>query len=96
MMNKCIETDLSLFFERFPHLRDRIELLWGTPEGSKAINDLILDSRQGTRGGFPKEYLDTLITLCSEHETKFPEFTVEMSGFELDKETVGRKTRNVF
>jgi hypothetical protein len=41
--------------ERFPHVLDRIIQLWGTGEGLRLLNALLLDDRGGTRRGFDLE-----------------------------------------
>ncbi len=41
--------------ERFPHVLDRIIELWGTREGLRMLNALLLDDRGGTRQGFDFE-----------------------------------------
>lgn len=96
MNRNAIETDTRAFFERFPHLRDRIELLWGTPQGAKAISTLVFDSREGHRAGFPPEHAATVMALYEEHSRKFPEFSEQVEGFETDKDTVGRRARLTF
>lgn len=41
--------------ERFPHVLDRIIELWGTREGMRMLNGLLLDDRGGSRRGFDFE-----------------------------------------
>jgi Tfp pilus assembly protein FimV len=41
--------------ERFPHVMDRIIELWGTREGLRMLNALLLDDRGGSRRGFDFE-----------------------------------------
>lgn len=46
----------------FPHILDRIALLWGTPELETYLQRLMLDDR-GNRSGFPPEVMRELAFL---------------------------------
>ncbi|MFN0040532.1 MAG: hypothetical protein ACKVP2_13555 [Burkholderiales bacterium] len=46
----------------FPHILDRIGLLWGTPELDTYFQHLMLDDR-GNRSGFPPEVMRELAFL---------------------------------
>lgn len=66
-------TDTHELFARFPHLA-RLALMWGSLECRDFISGLILDTRQGTRQGFPAEHASTIFRLLQEHDADFPEF----------------------
>lgn len=49
--------------EKFPHVQQRICMLWGTRELDGHINHLLTDSRDGQRSGFPVEVTAELLFL---------------------------------
>lgn len=49
--------------EGFPKVLNKISGLWGTRELDKLILELIMDSREGTRQGFPVDVGDELLFL---------------------------------
>lgn len=67
------KTDCEALIKRFPHLK-RIIDLWGTRAGRDLLTTLSLDTRDGTRQGFPPEHATTLFRLLMEHDMLFPEF----------------------
>lgn len=65
------------FVRKYPHLKMKIELRWGTQAGRDAIIEAIGDSGRidGTsRSGFPKEDASLLFKLLSKHDDLFPQF----------------------
>ena len=50
--------------EKFPHVQNRICMLWGTQELDGHINHLLTDSRDGQRSGFPVEVTAELLFLA--------------------------------
>lgn len=57
---------------RFPKLGLGIELRWGTKELEPYLLDLINDTREHTRQGFPKDIFDALQSLLIYHHKSFP------------------------
>src|SRR5262245_29219055 len=55
--------DPSSALEKFDHLKSRICLLWGQKELETYIKQLIMDSRDGKRQGFPWEVAQELMFL---------------------------------
>ena len=49
--------------EHFPHLLARISARWGQPGCLEELNDLVLDNRDGERGGFNHEAFRDLLLL---------------------------------
>ena len=49
--------------EAFPHIRDRIASLWGTPDCAVYLQHLIRDNRSGKRRGFPLVVVDDILLL---------------------------------
>ena len=59
--------DFKLVNSSFPHIGKKIELLWGHPELSKMLMDLLTDTRDGTRQGFPREVAAAMFRLAEMH-----------------------------
>jgi hypothetical protein len=59
--------DLELIDAKFPHIGRPLRLLWGAPEVATYIDRLLMDTRGGTRRGFPKDVLDALMRIRGEH-----------------------------
>lgn len=72
------QTAVSALFEAYPHLTS-ILTHWGTQAGRDQIACLILDTRNGTRKGFPPDHAKTVFSLLMEHDTKFPDFEPKLS-----------------
>ena len=55
--------------EAFPNVLKKIASLWGTRELDKLIMEMIMDSREGTRQGFPVDAADELMFLegCNQY-----------------------------
>ena len=78
-----------LLSERYPRILNRVELLWGSKEGSDYFDSLILgDSEDRTsRQGFPGEILKEIIHLKHVHDFLFPAL-----GFNLNDPFSGHRT----
>ena len=59
--NKPQTSDAAL--ERFPNVLNKVSGLWGTRDLDKLIDELIMDSREGSRQGFPVEVAEELLLL---------------------------------
>lgn len=57
--------------EKYPHLK-YINESWGTFHCREFLFNLILDTREGNRQGFPLEDMTVIMDLLSEHDLKFP------------------------
>jgi hypothetical protein len=57
---------------KYPHIADKIEALWGYPEFYLMVNKLFTDTRGGTRTGFPPEDLKALGNIVSLHDFTYP------------------------
>lgn len=68
--------EFKLVNDRFPHISEALELLWGTKEYAAYIYKLLTDTRDGKRNGFPHEVADALFKLSNFHNDEFPEFVV--------------------
>lgn len=62
-MNVPINPEIGAI-EKYPHVRQRICMLWGTRELDAYITHLMTDSRDGQRSGFPVEVTAELLFLA--------------------------------
>jgi hypothetical protein len=56
----------------FPHIGQRLRFLWGYPEFSTFMDDLLQEKKGVQRQGFPGDILMALISLGQDHDTEFP------------------------
>jgi hypothetical protein len=64
--------EVTQFYIRYPHLKDKIQLTWGTKECRRVLNELIGDSRDGHRQGFSNLDSKIIFAMLAEHDRKFP------------------------
>lgn len=55
-----------------PHISKNLEALWGTVEFEQYICHIMLDTREGTREGFPIMVGRALLILLNQHGAEFP------------------------
>jgi len=53
--------------QNFPRIVDKIIMLWGEPELEAYFSELLMDSRGGTRQGFPPEVASEIFSLSMYH-----------------------------
>ena len=58
--------------EQFPHIGRKLELLWGHKECAELLHQLLNDTRDGKRQGFPKPVGSALFKLSVLHDELFP------------------------
>ncbi len=61
-----VAAEVLLLIEKFPHIGNRIELLWGTADLQNYLNTLIVDERGG-RKGFPHLVVGALLRIHTAH-----------------------------
>ncbi len=66
-MTPSQERNLGIIEKKFPRIADSIRLSWGTAEGKRYLEGLIIDDR-GTRAGFPFEVMVALMELDSDYK----------------------------
>jgi len=73
-MLETLETNINYNTLRnaFPHIAERLQVFWGHPEFFNYINNLIYDTRDGGRKGFPPEIFMALHQLAEDHFQVFP------------------------
>ena len=55
--------DFQRVAARLPHIAKQLRLLWGTPQLAAYVAQLLLDTRNDTRQGFPPDLLQALLNL---------------------------------
>ena len=63
---------LSIVWEKFPRIGEKISLMWGYIELQEYLGTIILDQRGG-RLGFPKPVLAALLEIHRHHAKVLPE-----------------------
>ncbi|HTN94214.1 MAG TPA: hypothetical protein VMJ33_06525 [Gallionella sp.] len=63
---------LSIVWEQFPRIGEKISLMWGYIELQEYLSTIILDQRGG-RLGFPKPVLAALLEIHRRHAKVLPE-----------------------
>lgn len=63
--------------QQFPHVIEKVILLWGYPEFYIFINKLLLQSRNENRQGFPPEVLKDILQMETDHEKIIPNKKVD-------------------
>lgn len=63
---------LSIIWEQYPRIGEKISMMWGYVELQKYLSTIILDERGG-RLGFPKPVLAALLEIHTRHAKIVPE-----------------------
>ena len=63
---EVIAAEVLMLIEKYPHVGNRIELLWGTVDLQDYLNTLIVDERSG-RKGFPHLVAGAILRIHTEH-----------------------------
>ena len=61
----------------FPHIVKIIDVLWGSKECQQYLLKLILDTRDGSRAGFPYSAFKDIGQLIVIHDELFPKYAPE-------------------
>lgn len=65
--------DYLLVKSKYPRLGLGLELRWGTSDFEPYIIDLLKDTRDHSRNGFPVDFYDALNRLLVTHSNVFPD-----------------------
>lgn len=57
--------------QQFPHILDKIIIMWDSPEFDSYLNKFMLDKREHARQGFPPEIASELMRLSMLHSEQF-------------------------
>ena len=60
--------------EKFPHIGKKLAVFWGQLECCELFINLMLDTRDGKRQGFPKEIAQAIHRLSMLYDEKFPQY----------------------
>lgn len=58
-----------------PRIADSLRMLWGCAEFDEMVRNLLTDSGDGQRRGFPLKVAQALFRLAEDHQAQFPQFT---------------------
>ena len=59
--------------DHFPRIGAAAKLYWGEPEFVPYVENLLLDTRNQTRKGFPADMVAALHSLLAHHHVEFPD-----------------------
>ena len=74
-----VHVQYSAFYNKYPHLKNKIQTLWGTAECRKILSDSLLSDREG-RSGFPPADAKTLFNILRKHDQLFPQHDPDKPG----------------
>jgi len=70
---QTILANLYCIEDNFKRISDSIVLTWGYQECKEYMQNLLMDSRDGERKGFPADVAFSLMKLIEIHQEEFPE-----------------------
>lgn len=68
------DPDFMAIDAKFKRIGRRLKDLWGGPECLGYLNELIHDTRDGTRQGFPMDVAMAIFKLSRKHDQAFPQY----------------------
>lgn len=74
-----VHAQFATFYEKYPHLKRKIQFIWGTAECRKILSDTLLSDRS-YRAGFPPEDAKTLFSILLKHDQLFPQHNPDQPG----------------
>ena len=69
----------DLLQARYPHIGAKIAALWGRPELNAYLDELLHDTRDGSRAGFPFEVTGAILDISERHHRDFPQHVFKAS-----------------
>jgi len=57
--------------QKYPHILDRLIIMWDSPEFDSYLNKFMLDQREHARQGFPPEVASEILKLSMLHSELF-------------------------
>ena len=61
--------------KQLPRIGNSLRTLWGCGEFDEFVRNLLTDSGDGARRGFPLAVAQALFRLAEDHEAEFPQFS---------------------
>lgn len=73
----ALETNPNFQFieKQLPRIAESLRTLWGCKEFDELVRNLLTDTRDGARKGFPLAIAQALYRLAEDHEAEFPQFS---------------------
>ncbi len=62
----------SAINQAFPHIGSKLKLYWGHQDFTRYMSELLHDTRNGQRRGFPFEVVVALTLIAEDHRQLFP------------------------
>ena len=78
--------DFKVIDQAFPHIGSKIKLYWGQRQFATYMNELLHDTRGGTRRGFPSDVLTALGNLFDQHNKAYPPLLPKADVWEMAKD----------
>jgi hypothetical protein len=73
-MNIQEDRDYQLVERKYGRIARMLALLWGSDMFKEYVNNILNDTRDGTRQGFPKNVAEALTGLLISHDRLYPQF----------------------
>ena len=67
------QKNFKVVADAYPVIAEKIKLFWGYQEFTNLVNDLLHNTRDKSRGGFPMHVTAALFELQERHDKRFPE-----------------------
>lgn len=74
MANISEDRDFKLIQQDYGRIARMLLLLWGSDMFNEYMHNLLYDTRDGQRQGFPKPIVEALLGLQATHRRSFPQF----------------------
>lgn len=73
------QKDFDIVDSKYPHIGLRLKTYWGHREFDPYINDLMKDTRDGMRQGFPPDVAAAILRISQDHVNKFPHLVQQIT-----------------
>ena len=64
----------QLISRQLPRIGESLRMVWGSDQFDELVRNLLTDTRDGARRGFPLEIASALYRIAEDHELAFPQF----------------------
>ena len=69
-------SNFEIIKAKYPHIAEQISVCWSDICFTQTICKLLMDSRDGTRAGFPIEIAKAMFALIKEHDAIYPQLAI--------------------
>jgi hypothetical protein len=70
---------LKLVSDQYPRVGEQLRNKWASRDFSPYVNELLNDTRDGKRTGFPPAVAHAIFSLMMQHDREFPEFEIKVN-----------------